>query len=101
MLDDEEDRHVIQLESAARIFFEQMATVGEQIRLGEILRGLTYEPEVDYELKHPFNSPPNSVIYYDGEFWIIYEILGRHSILALNIGFEEEIPSTERGAPQV
>jgi hypothetical protein len=69
---------VIQLELAARRFFEKMAIPSEQVRIGEILRELTYEPYFDGEIKLSFNHPSfvDALIYYDGEFGIIYEILG-------------------------
>src|SRR5262245_14682628 len=100
----EEQRHEIWTDPAARRFFEEIATRDEQVRIGEILRELTYEPYVDDDIKFPFRprgTDIDLVLYYDGEFWIIYEILGSTSILVRNIGFEEEIPSVERGDPHV
>jgi hypothetical protein len=68
--------------------------------LDSILNDISVDPYPDDEFKTPFPFPPaNALIYTDGRFWMIYEAPEPGTIMVLNMGFEEEIPATERDEP--
>jgi hypothetical protein len=83
---------VLIVQSAARRFFEEIATRDEQIKLSRIMRDLLADPEIDGRIKFPF-PVADGALYADGEFWVVYTVPEVGTISVLNIGFEEEPPS--------
>ena len=86
---------VLIVQSAARRFFEEVATRDEQVKLSHIMRDLLADPQIDARIKFSFPIPgvPGAALYADGEFWVVYAIPEPGTISVLNIGFEEEVPS--------
>ncbi|HYM14177.1 MAG TPA: hypothetical protein VEZ14_01300 [Dehalococcoidia bacterium] len=80
------------VESAARRFFEEIATRDEQVRLSRIMQEILTDPQIDRRTKFPF-PVTDGAMYADGEFWIVYSTIEPGTVSILNIGFEEEPPS--------
>ncbi|HYM15886.1 MAG TPA: hypothetical protein VEZ14_10020 [Dehalococcoidia bacterium] len=73
----------------ARRFYNLTATPNERTRIDAIITRICASPDVDYETRFPFGSiprRPDGVIYNDGRFWIIYDVLNAWTIEIIGIG---------------
>jgi hypothetical protein len=81
------ERDVV-LEQPARQFLFDVATPGERSFLLRIIRELQEHPEPDDHRKFPMASQ-SLLLFHDGHFWIVYEILNDFTISILGIGTAE------------
>lgn len=73
----------------ARRFRDDVATAAEREQIDAIITRICASPDVDYETRFPFSPIPrrsNGMIYNDGRFWIIYDMLNAWTIEILGIG---------------
>ncbi|MEX2245373.1 MAG: hypothetical protein WEC75_01685 [Dehalococcoidia bacterium] len=92
--------YLIGLDPSARRSYEKVAISTERVRIDRILQSICVDPVIDDETKFAFRSERAGLrVYMDAEFWVVYEVVGPGSIVAVNMGFEEEPPRVEREEP--
>jgi hypothetical protein len=73
----------------ARLFYDSVATSVEREQIDAIITRICAAPDVDHETRFPFHSVPrreNGMIYNDGRYWIIYDVVNAWTIEIIGIG---------------